>query len=325
MRHFSLIASVSCVALCTASACQGVTEKVVDDSDTEDTGSGGHSLEVNGTGGAPSITTPPSPTPNDPSGGGMGGAPIVLPPFDCTDPNFFPLRLDEGGNIIESAPGSELTDGQDGVGGADAEVGSGDLTVLLVFDKSGSMASPWGAKSRWQAGSDAVLLGLDGILDVITMGALFFPFPTEIDGEGCGVPLIDVDPQIDFTSGLGFKERWIAGACAAQPDGATPLERALEVADAAIESAEQRQLVKARMRVILVTDGEPTCEDDVNDIVGFPTKWSEMGIETHVIGLPGSESATLLLDAIAQAGGTDEHFAPLAVGDLEDEVYHLLR
>jgi hypothetical protein len=170
-----------------------------------------------------------------------------------------------------------------------------------------------------------VLLGLDGILDVVTMGALFFPFDTETDVPGCGVPSIEIDPQIDFTSGLGFKEQWIAGACGAQPLGGTPLERALEVADAAIESAEERQLIRARMRVILVTDGEPTCDDDLENIVAFPTKWSEQGIETHVIGLPGSQSATTLLDAIALAGGTEEHFAPLVIGELEDEVYELLR
>jgi hypothetical protein len=60
-------------------------------------------------------------------------------------------------------------------------------------------------------------------------------------------------------------------------------------------------------------------------IVAFPTKWSEQGIETQVIGLPGSQSATTLLDAIALAGGTEEHFAPLVIGELEDEVYDLLR
>lgn len=326
MRHLQDLVSVSALAIVTTSACSGAVEP--EPAEMEATGgSGDGSLGSTGgsTGGNTDVLPVPPSTPGEPGTGGAGGAPITLPPFECDDPTFFPLRLDEQGSPIEFDQGDGSGTGAAGFGGASPEVGSGDLTVLLVFDKSGSMDNHWGAKSRWQAGSDAVLLGLDGILDVVTMGALFFPFDTEIDAPGCGVPHIEVDPQIDFTSGQGFKEQWIGGACAAQPDGSTPLQRALEVADQAIESAEQRELIKDRMRVILVTDGEPTCQDNLDDIVAFPTKWSEAGIETHVIGLPGSQSATTLLDSIAQAGGTEEHFAPLAVGELEDEVYELLR
>jgi hypothetical protein len=170
-----------------------------------------------------------------------------------------------------------------------------------------------------------VLLGLDGILDELTLGGLFFPFEEEGVTPGCGVPPITLSPQIDFTTGRGFKESWISSACSAQPEGSTPLEHALEVADQAIASARERGLVKARMRVLLVTDGEPTCEDDLEAIVAFPAKWFEMGIETLVIGLPGSELAHELLDAIAEAGGTEQHSSPVQIGDFEGEVYAALR
>src|SRR5690606_37362494 len=164
-----------------------------------------------------------------------------------------------------------------------------------------------------------------GILDVVTLGALFFPFDEEGAPPSCGVPSITISPQIDFASGRSFKESWIAAACQAQPAGMTPLERALEVADLALASAQERDLLKERRRVILVTDGEPTCEDDPNALVSFPAKWSEMGIETHVIGLPGSEQAHVLLDAIAQAGGTEKHSTPVQIGGFEGLVYDLLR
>jgi hypothetical protein len=252
---------------------------------------------------------------------GQGGAPVELPPFDCADPFFFPLRVDDNGNPIDYEEDTL------GAGGAPGDgVGSGDLTVLLVFDKSGSMAQAWGGKSRWQAGSDAVLLGLDGILDELTIGALFFPFEEgdEVSPD-CGVPSITTQPQIDFVSGRGFKESWGAGACEAQPEGATPLERALVVADEALASAEQRGLADQRVRVLLVTDGEPTCEDDLEAVVDYPEKWFEMGIETLVIGLPGSAPAHELLDAIAEAGGTGEHSSPALIGEFEDEVYDALR
>ena len=249
---------------------------------------------------------------------GQGGAgPIILPPFDCADPMFFPLRIDDDGNIIDEAD-VEVVAG----GGATS---SNDLTVLLVFDKSGSMAEAWGGKSRWQAGSDALLLGLDGILDELTIGGIFFPFDEPGAVPGCGVPAIEIAPQIDFRSGRGFKEQWIAGACAAQPQGSTPLEHALQVAELAIDSGRERGMIKDRMRVVLVTDGEPTCEDSLERVIDYPRRWSEQGIETHVIGLPGSQAAADLLDEIAEKGGTDEHFAPAQLGELEEELYHLLR
>jgi hypothetical protein len=257
-------------------------------------------------------------------GPGQGGAPVVLPPFDCANPAFFPLRFDEAGNPLEVVD-EAVEPSEVGAGGAPGDVGSGDLTVLLVFDKSGSMGAGWGGKSRWQAGSDAVLLGLDGILDEITLGGLFFPFDEEAVTLGCGVPPITLNPQIDFTTGRGFKESWVASACSAQPEGSTPLEHALQVADRAIESARERGLIKERMRVLLVTDGEPTCEDDLEAIVQFPAKWFEEGIETLVIGLPGSEQAHDLLDQIAGAGGTEKHSSPVQVGEFEDEVYAALR
>ena len=271
-------------------------------------------MTVHGSGGV-YLTTPPS---GGAAWGGMGGQ-LILPPFDCSDPDFFPLRLG-----VDSAENQNE-------GGAPAEPDvPDDLTVLLVFDKSGSMSSPWGGKSRWQAGSDAVLLGLDGILDALTIGAIFFPFDEAGTEFGCGVPGITVAPQIDFDTGRAFKSAWIEGACSAQPDGSTPLERAFLKADEAITQAEERSLIRERMRVILVTDGEPTCGDSLESIVAFPRKWSERGIETHVIGLPGSSGGAELLTQIAQAGGTEDYFAPAGVGaiaiqDLEEEVHHLLR
>lgn len=256
-----------------------------------------------------------------PAVGGAGGTGVQLPPFDCSDPRFFPLRVDEEGHVLEN----ENLGGSGFVETNTMEEGSGDLTVLLVFDKSGSMGSPWGGKSRWQAGSDAFLLGLDGILDVVTIGAVLFPFEEGAELDQCGVEPIESPIQIDFRSGRGFKSRWTEMACRAQPEGNTPLEKALGVADDAIVHATERGLTDERFRVVLVTDGAPTCDDIKENILFFPQKWKEQGIETHVIGLPGSGSAADLLDAIARAGGSTEHRAPQQLGAFEKEVYDLLR
>jgi hypothetical protein len=65
-------------------------------------------------------------------------------------------------------------------------------------------------------------------------------------------------------------------------------------------------LLDDRFRVVLVTDGEPTCEDDPARITGLAAEWNQAGVETWVMGLPGSDTALALLDSIAKAGGTEE-------------------
>ena len=44
-------------------------------------------------------------------------------------------------------------------------------------------------------------------------------------------------------------------------------------------------------------------------MVALAASWYELGVETWVMGLPGSAGATALLDAIAKAGGTEKHMS----------------
>ena len=46
-------------------------------------------------------------------------------------------------------------------------------------------------------------------------------------------------------------------------------------------------------------------------------------METHVLGLPGSQTAIDLLDGIAQAGGTGKHVAPSDPTQLEETFHYL--
>jgi Mg-chelatase subunit ChlD len=90
------------------------------------------------------------------------------------------------------------------------------------------------------------------------------------------------------------------------PNGSTPLERAFDYADLAIERGCGLGLLDDRFRVVLITDGEPTCTDDTAKVVALAGEWNRLGVETWVMGLPGSAGATELLDAIALAGGTEK-------------------
>lgn len=82
--------------------------------------------------------------------------------------------------------------------------------------------------------------------------------------------------------------------------------QAFLAADEAIAQADEQGLLEDRFNVIVLTDGEPNCETDAALLTMLPAYWNEKGVKTHVLGLPGSDQAADLLNAIANAGGTGE-------------------
>lgn len=211
--------------------------------------------------------------------------------------------------------------GTDAAASTGPRLGTGDLTVLLVFDKSGSMSARWEDRTRWEAASDAFLKGLEGVEEEVTVGSLVFP-----QGDHCSVaPLYD-SRQIQFQSGTNFIERWNATEAMSEPSGSTPLGLAFRRADEAIEEAEACGLLdERRFRVVVVTDGEPNCGTSEYELVQYAQKWRDKGIEVHVLGLPGSQHAANLLDRIAGNGGTEEHVPTDTVRDAEDNFWNLVR
>jgi len=197
--------------------------------------------------------------------------------------------------------------------GVDVALGTGDLTVLLVFDKSTSMDLQWDDRTRWHAASDAMLGAMQPYVSNLTMGAVMFP-----QIELCMVAPIEDAVQLDYQPGAQFIESWLQRVCHPHDPWGTPLQLALQHADAALDRAEALGLLEDRFRVLVVTDGEPTCEDDPAVIADYPRRWLERGVDTHVIGLPGSETATMLLDSIAEAGGTGTHQSPGTPEQLAD-------
>lgn len=238
-------------------------------------------------------------------GAGFGGASgaSALPPYsrDCITRRLARSSGDAG--LIDATAGDvpppRLHDGGRRDGAIDLGLGAGDLTMLVVFDKSGSMGQGWDERTKWQVANEAFMKAVDPVIDNLTIGTIFFP-----QLSGCDVAPLDSPDQMSFMPGRRFVEAWKGTEANRMPDGSTPLERAMRVADMAIERGCGLGLLDDRFRVVLVTDGEPTCSDDPNAIVGLAAEWSRVGVETWVMGLPGSEAATNLLDAIAHAGGT---------------------
>lgn len=215
-----------------------------------------------------------------------------------------------GGMLDASAPPGEPEESlsADGTvvgsldGGATApDRGTGDLTVLVIADLSGSMATPWQTDSRWLTASNTLMEQLEPLADWLTIGAIFFP----VDDE-CGVTELREAPQIPFTTGANFMAAWRDTAVNWSPAGNTPLGRAFRVADAAIQQAESEGRLEQRFRVVVLTDGEPNCDTQPGELEQFAAAWYEMGVETLILGLPGSHAAEALLNRVALAGGTGE-------------------
>jgi Mg-chelatase subunit ChlD len=201
------------------------------------------------------------------------------------------------------------------------DFGGGDLTVLLVYDKSGSMAETWDGRGKWQIASDALLAGIVGVEDKLTIGALLFPQPLD-----CQVEPLEHSSQIQYMSGRQFVSRWAESVATAAPNGATPMGLAFQMADSAIRGASALGLVEGRrFRVLLVTDGEPNCGTDPESLVAYASMWHELGVETHVLGLPGSQAAASLLDHIAVAGSTGGYVAAGDVEQVEDTFHAAVR
>ncbi len=198
--------------------------------------------------------------------------------------------------------GAPAADSADGEGGGGFELGHGDLTLLVVFDKSGSMEDPWDERTKWQVANESLMKAIDPVIDNLTLGTIFFPQPA----GGCDVEPLTSELQIGYKTGRAFRSYWEQTEETRVPDGSTPLERALRQADLAVEQGCELGLLDDRFRVVLVTDGMPTCGDNPTAIVELVADWNLAGVETWVMGLPGSDSAKALLDAIALAGSTGE-------------------
>lgn len=187
--------------------------------------------------------------------------------------------------------------------------------VLIIFDRSGSMDNDWGNPPgpKWVTARTAVTDALTPLQnDLALVGAILFPNPEAVADPECSVAPFTSGLQFNFVPGATFLQQWNAywTQPGVMPAGPTPLLFAEQQADVAL-------LDPALMNttiVIMITDGAPNCvggvsnaDDVVTNLTPLPASWLVNGIKTYVVGLPGSEGATMILDGIAAAGGTGSH------------------
>ncbi len=240
-----------------------------------------------------------------------------------------------GSSIADGGSGSTITDSCASSTFAANQVPA---SILIVLDKSGSMAGGNGQPDKWGPTVSAVKTMMSGASPSLGMGLL--PFPEgKFDDSGllsCGfdpsspmcaaiyadggcedvakdpvvavAPIKDTQPQI---------AAWLDGN---GPGGGTPTLYALRNAYAYMQVAD----VAGERFVLLMTDGEPNVHTPAMSFGGFtipesnikcedlPAIEAEAGkaaagtpkVRTFVIGSPGSEGASEFLSQVAINGET---------------------
>jgi hypothetical protein len=170
----------------------------------------------------------------------------------------------------------------------------------VVFDRSGSMFADWNGSPRYEAAGNALIDAIIPLQDQLTVGGVFFP---DLGLLSCNVTDITASDQINFTSAAEFiaalPNHWVGGAISL-----TPIEAAIKSADAALSSA----TLSGTTVVVLMTDGEPDCGDNIDNANAIVAAWAAKGIKTYIVGLPGSSGADAVLTQLAQSGGTGNYF-----------------
>ncbi len=213
-------------------------------------------------------------------------------------------------------------------------------SVLVVFDKSGSMSGGDGQPDKWAPSVDALKFMMQNASPALGMGILPFPEGKFDDSQlafcgfdpssaqcaalfadgGCKdvsmTPVVGVGPLSQTQSAISS---WLD---ANDPGGGTPTLTALKNAYAYMQTIN----VPGERFVLLMTDGEPNTYTPAMNVAGFMFPESNVEckqlpdieaealkaaqgtpkIKTFVIGSPGSESAGGFLSQLAINGETQK-------------------
>ncbi|WP_127479435.1 vWA domain-containing protein [Nocardioides pantholopis] len=163
--------------------------------------------------------------------------------------------------------------------------------LMLVLDSSGSMKEPAsGGQTRIEAAKEALRtvvadLPADQEVGLRVYGAQVF---SAQDAGACTDSQLVVDPAIDNRGEL------TKAVDAYQPHGETPTGYALQEAGKDLGS-------EGRRTIILVSDGEPTCEPDPCVVARELTK-NGVDVRIDVVGLDVNGAAREQLQCVAGAG-----------------------
>lgn len=190
---------------------------------------------------------------------------------------------------IASAPDSGATTA---AAAADSAADEGPGRVLLVLDSSGSMKEPaGGGETRIGAAKKALRqvvseMPEDQDVGLRVYGAKVF---SKNDAGAC------TDSQLVVKPGTGNRPKLLSAIDKYKPYGETPTGYALQEAGKDLGK-------EGRRNIILVSDGEPTCDPDPC-VVAKELRKQGISIRIDVVGLDVNGAARKDLQCVARAGG----------------------
>lgn len=195
--------------------------------------------------------------------------------------------------------------------------------IMLVVDYSGSMD----ASGEWDRMVSALRAVTASVDDVVHFGLVLFPDPRG-GPDVCSLGRLVVEPDARAAERINTQL-----AIYQSPHGGTPTATTLQGVRRYLASTHP----EGPSIVILATDGGPGCSEDltwpcecipetncelapqncfdVDNTVQAVRDLAADGVSTYVIGVPGSETVSDLLDQLARVGGTAVNRRHYAVGD----------
>jgi hypothetical protein len=173
--------------------------------------------------------------------------------------------------------------------------------VLVVLDRSGSMAENLGAGTKWQAASSVVK---DTVTNSANLSWGLKLFPT--GAMDCG---ISAGVEVPIAIGSGGAIRTAidgAGPPMGTLGNGTPTTATMQAATAYLKTVTS----SGPKTIVLATDGAPTClnnnpgtRDEMRAIAAI-TDAATAGFKTYVIGIATAAADVGTLNKMADAGGT---------------------
>lgn len=171
--------------------------------------------------------------------------------------------------------------------GAQTEGGSPGTNILFILDASGSMAGRIDGKPKMDVAKEVMTDLIDGLPDNINVGL-------EVYGHRSKGDCDDIESMVEV--GAINKQALVEKINSIQPKGKTPIAKSLAIAGEKLSASEDKTTI------ILVSDGEETCEGDACKYIG-DLRGQGINVKVHVVGFDVGEKEKEQLSCIAEAGG----------------------